>query len=330
MSAPGNPATRPSARDRAAASAAGLLVSAANRLPRERALAFAGGARTELGAPRRPAQPRGARAPAHRLSRLDRARAGRGVRARLRQPGALLRRVLHASADSRGEELLALAEVEGLEHFEAGRHVLPSGGAICLTAHVGSWELLVAVMAAHGIPIAVIQRPRDNPLLDELVAEIRGHNGAEMLPRGSAARAALRGLRDGKVVAMTLDQNASRREGVFVPFFGRPACTRDGPARIAMRTGAPVFPVFIERIGGSGRHRVLRASPARAGAGGLRSRGRPRRERGAHDRRRSRPPSAGTPTSGSGPTVAGRRGRGRATEDRPRATTQSLPAALAS
>jgi KDO2-lipid IV(A) lauroyltransferase len=154
------------------------------------------------------------------------------------------------------QELLALADVEGLEHFETHRRVRPSGGAICLTAHVGSWELLVAVMAAHGIPIAVIQRPRDNPLLDELVAEIRGQNGAEMLPRGSAARAALRGLRDGKVVAMVLDQNAPRREGVFVPFFGRPACTRDGPARLAMRTGAPVFPVFIERIGSSARHRV--------------------------------------------------------------------------
>jgi KDO2-lipid IV(A) lauroyltransferase len=159
------------------------------------------------------------------------------------------------------EELRALADVEGLEHFAAYRRATPGGGAICLTGHVGSWELLVALMTAHDIPIAVIQRPRDNPLLDRLVADLRDKTGAEMLPRGSAARAALRGLRSGKVVAMTLDQNAPRREGVFVPFFGRPACTRDGPARIAMRTGAPVFPVFIERIGGGARHHVRVLSP---------------------------------------------------------------------
>jgi KDO2-lipid IV(A) lauroyltransferase len=59
---------------------------------------------------------------------------------------------------------------------------------------------------------------------------------------------------------MPLDQNASRREGVFVPFFGRLACTRDGPARVAMKTGTPVLPVFIERIGDTMRHRV-RAEP---------------------------------------------------------------------
>ena len=151
-------------------------------------------------------------------------------------------------------------------------------------------------MTAHGIPIAVIQRPRDNPLLDELVAEIRGHNGAEMLPRGYAARAALRGLRDGKVVAMTLDQNASRREGVFVPFFGRPACTRDGPARIAMRTGAPVFPVFIERIGELRSPPRLRPSALSSWCRRAPTRGRPRRERGAHDRPdRGRHPQAPRP-----------------------------------
>jgi len=55
---------------------------------------------------------------------------------------------------------------------------------------------------------------------------------------------------------MTLDQNASRKEGVFVPFFGRPASTRDGPARVALHTGAAVLPVFIERVGATSHHLV--------------------------------------------------------------------------
>jgi KDO2-lipid IV(A) lauroyltransferase len=116
-------------------------------------------------------------------------------------------------------------------------------------------------MAAHGIPIAVVHRPRGNPRLDALIGRLRAQEGVAMLPRGAAARAALRALRDGKVLAMLFDQNAPRREGVFVPFFGRPACTREAPVRLAMRTGAPVLPVFIERIGESARHRVRALPP---------------------------------------------------------------------
>jgi KDO2-lipid IV(A) lauroyltransferase len=106
-----------------------------------------------------------------------------------------------------------------------------------------------------------VHRPRDNPRLDDLAARLRAEAGADLLPRGAAARAALRALRDGKVLGLLFDQNASRREGVFVPFFGRPACTREGPVRLAMRTGAPVIPVFIERVGESGRHRVRVCAP---------------------------------------------------------------------
>jgi KDO2-lipid IV(A) lauroyltransferase len=246
---------RPRARDRAAAWAASALVAAAGALPRERALAAAGrvgAAWARLGGPRADV----ARANL-RIAFPDWRESER--RAVLERSFANLARSFVELATigrlSR-EELRALADVEGLENFDAARRRSPTGGVICLTGHLGSWELLVAVMAAHGIRIAVVQRPRDNPLLDELLVDLRGRAGADFLPRGSAARAALRALREGKVVAMTLDQRARRREGVFVSFFGRPACTRDGPARIAMRTGAPVLPVFIERIGESGRHRV--------------------------------------------------------------------------
>jgi len=255
LSASADPGRRPGARDRAAAALARALVAAAHRLPRERALGVAaalGRSWARLGGPRTRAAREHLRIAFPDWTERERAAVCERAFANLARSFVEFCTLGRLSR----EELLGLAEVEGLEHFEAARRARPGDGAICLTAHLGSWELLVAVMGAHGIPIAVIQRPRDNPLLDELVAEIRGHNGAEMLPRGSAARAAFRGLRDGKVVAMVLDQNASRREGVFVPFFGRPACTRDGPARLAMRTGAPVFPVFIERVGGSARHRV--------------------------------------------------------------------------
>lgn len=249
------PPPRPSPAERVAASAARALVAVVKGLPRDRALRVAGAVGRgwlRVGGPRSAAALAHLRIAFPEWSERERRAVAERAFANLARSFVELGTLARISR----QELRALADVTGLEHFEAFRARSPGAGAICLTGHIGSWELLVAVMTAHGVPIAVIQRPRDNPLLDVLVAELRGHNGAEMLPRGNAARAALRGIRDGKVVAMTLDQNASRREGVFVPFFGRPACTRDGPARIAIRTGAPVFPVFIARIGETARHRV--------------------------------------------------------------------------
>ncbi len=158
------------------------------------------------------------------------------------------------------EALRERVAVEGLEHLEAARKASPHGGAVILTAHFGSWELLAAAMVARELPAAVVHRPRDNPLVDALVGRLRSAGGADLLARGNAARAALAGLKAGKLVAMPYDQNCRRREGVFVPFFGRLACTRDGPPRIALRAGAPVVPVFVFRQP-DGLHHVARFGP---------------------------------------------------------------------
>lgn len=159
------------------------------------------------------------------------------------------------------EELRRLVSVEGLEHLEAARGESKTGGVIGLTSHLGSWELLAPTMVAYGHPVTLVQRTRDNPMIEELVSSLRGRGGSELFARGSAARSALRALKQGKIFALIYDQNCSREEGVFVPFFGRLACTRSGPPRIAMHTGAPVLPVFIEREAGSARHQV-RIHPA--------------------------------------------------------------------
>jgi KDO2-lipid IV(A) lauroyltransferase len=158
----------------------------------------------------------------------------------------------------------ALAErvtIEGREHLDAARAASKTGGVVVLTAHFGSWELLAVAMAAAGFPVALVHRPRDNPALDAVLNRLRSSGGSVLLARGSAARAALGALREGQCLAMTYDQNCRREEGVFVPFFGRLACTRDGPPRVAMRTGAPVVPVFVYRQP-DGIHHVARIFPA--------------------------------------------------------------------
>jgi len=158
------------------------------------------------------------------------------------------------------EALRERVSVEGFEHLEAARKASPTGGVVVLTAHFGAWEILAAAMVARDVPAALVHRPRENPILNALLGQMRGDSGAELLARGNAARAALTGLKNGRVIAMPYDQNCSRREGVFVPFFGRLACTRDGPPRIAMRTGSPVIPVFLYRQP-DGIHHVARFSP---------------------------------------------------------------------
>lgn len=158
------------------------------------------------------------------------------------------------------EALRGRVAIEGLEHLHEARRRSRTGGVAVLTAHFGSWELLQAAMAAEGFPLAVVARRRDSPIVDELVARLRGRGGTELLRRGNAALGARRALREGRILAMPLDQNAPRDEGMFVPFFGRLACTRDGPVRLIMRSGASVLPVFVFREGGGGHH-VARVQP---------------------------------------------------------------------
>ena len=152
------------------------------------------------------------------------------------------------------EALRERVRIEGLEHYEAARASSKSGGVVAITGHFGSWEVLAAAMAAHGFPFVAVQKPRESPLLDAVVERYRRSGGAEFLARGNAARGALRALAQGKAVAILYDQDAPKDEGVFVPFFGRLACTRDGPVKIALRAHAAVLPIFLHRVGTSGHH----------------------------------------------------------------------------
>lgn len=152
------------------------------------------------------------------------------------------------------EALLEGVTVEGLEHLEAARAASEHGGAFMLTAHFGSWELGGAVFASLGYPMTSVHRARGDEHLDELIAGWREGSGQEVIALGRAGIGALRALRRGRLVMMLTDQNARPGEGVFAPFFGVPASTRFGPARLAARLGVPVLPAFIHRVGASGEH----------------------------------------------------------------------------
>jgi KDO2-lipid IV(A) lauroyltransferase len=88
-------------------------------------------------------------------------------------------------------------------------------------------------------------RPIDNARVDALVNRYRCLSGNTSVGKNQSARAILKILRDGGTVGILADQNTSTEEGVFVDFFGIPACTTTGLARLALHTGAPVVPGYI-------------------------------------------------------------------------------------
>ncbi len=151
------------------------------------------------------------------------------------------------------EVLLDRIGIEGLEHLKDA--AVQGRGVLVLTAHLGNWELLAASHAMTGLPLSVVLRPLDHPALDRVVDRLRRRSGAELISKRRALRDVLDALRRGRMVGILLDQNAVRAEGVFVPFFGTPASTSRSLAVIALRTEAPVVPIFISRLPG-GRHLV--------------------------------------------------------------------------
>jgi KDO2-lipid IV(A) lauroyltransferase len=82
-------------------------------------------------------------------------------------------------------------------------------------------------------------------MVDALVNSYRTLSGNKPIEKNQSARAVLRVLGDGGTVGILADQNTLREEGVFVDFFGIPACTTTGIARMALHTGAAVVPGYI-------------------------------------------------------------------------------------
>ena len=135
--------------------------------------------------------------------------------------------------------------VEG-QHY-VNNAIMNNKGVIYLTAHFGNWELLGLSLSTNNCILNVIARPIDNRRIDRIVTSLRSVLGANILPKKGVLRDTLRGLKKGGAVAILLDQNTSREEGVFVDYFGQPAATNRGLALIAMKSGASVIPVFIVR-----------------------------------------------------------------------------------
>jgi len=135
--------------------------------------------------------------------------------------------------------------VEGEEHI---RQALErKKGALILTGHIGSWDLLCTVTPRFGYPLTVITKKIKQESLNRLWLDIRERFGVQFVPAHNAYRQCLKALRNNELIGFILDQNMINTEGVFVDFFGKPACTSPGLAYMAAQSQAPVIPAFIRR-----------------------------------------------------------------------------------
>jgi KDO2-lipid IV(A) lauroyltransferase len=113
-----------------------------------------------------------------------------------------------------------------------------------LTAHLGAWELSAFAHSLHGHPLKIVMRPLDNVYLDRLSRHYRTMHGNSTVDKDDFVRGLLSAMKAGETVGILMDTNMTPPQGVFVDFFGIPACTASGLARIALRTDAAVVPGF--------------------------------------------------------------------------------------
>jgi len=135
-------------------------------------------------------------------------------------------------------------EYDGLERYLAAKERAQArkSGVLVVTGHLGAWELSSFYHSLRGYPMGMVIRRLDNPMVDALVNRIRCLHGNRVLHKDDFARALLGAMRAGETVGILMDTNMTPPQGVFVPFFGIPACTASGLARVAQKTDAVVLP----------------------------------------------------------------------------------------
>ncbi len=189
------------------------------------------------------------------MSSAERLRVIRGV---YRNWGRMLAEWAHMERLDRSN-IERYVTYEGKEYWDEAERMSNGRGLLVLTAHYGNWELLNVAHSIYGYRIAIVHRPLRNPLMDHVVCQARVRCGNHLIARKAGALEMARMLRRNWMIAIALDLDV--RGGVFVDFFGVPAATSDGMARLAAVSGASVIPCFMVRQENSARHKITILPP---------------------------------------------------------------------
>ena len=144
-------------------------------------------------------------------------------------------------------------ECRGWEHFEAAHQ--KGKGVVCLTCHMGAFELLLHFMAWKGYPACITGTPLYDPRLNRLLIEGRTGKDICYVERGTdSGREIIRYLRRGDLFGVLIDQDTDV-EGIFAPFLGKESYTPSAPVKLSMKIGAPIVP-FVIRMDRKCKHTI--------------------------------------------------------------------------
>lgn len=156
--------------------------------------------------------------------------------------GRLLGVFSHFKNESR-EGWGRIIDCEGLDQLAAARE--KGSGIILFTGHLGAWELSSFGLSVFDQSFSFLVRRIDNAKIEQLINEYRTCRGNRTIDKQFAAREMLQTLQSGGTLGILVDLNTLDREAVFVDYFGVKAATTFIVAKLALRTGADIFPVFV-------------------------------------------------------------------------------------
>jgi len=132
--------------------------------------------------------------------------------------------------------------------------------AILISGHFANWEVMAAAIVDAGVPARVTYRAANNPYIDKRIIEARARYGVRMFaPKGGlGSRDLIDTLRKGESVTFLNDQKFNK--GVAAPFFGHTVHTAGASTRIALKFGAVMQPMSVQRLPGA-RFRVVMGEP---------------------------------------------------------------------
>ncbi len=134
----------------------------------------------------------------------------------------------------------------GLDHFigDSNWEVLEEAhaqgkGVIFVVGHIGNWEILGTAIGLRGLPLWTLAADIRNKLVDQFVYQFRTDSGMSVIRIKDARRMISKGLKQNAIVGLVADQDAGKN-GIFIPFLGRPASTHTGAAVYALRHKVPL------------------------------------------------------------------------------------------
>ena len=140
----------------------------------------------------------------------------------------------------------------------AQAHMQSQRATIFVTAHVGAWQVAALVTRKFGFTVNSIYAPESNPIMGELLLELRKSLGERLIAADAGPRPLIRELNEGHSIQLVMDTRPDT--GKLIPFFGREALTNTSAAGLALRTGAALVLARAERLPNA-RYRITVYAP---------------------------------------------------------------------